>query len=505
MPYSLDVVTSSRSPRPSAPSPLALIATRIVAESLKPDPCLAELSDMARSDAGFAVRLIATVNSGAFGLRRQVSDVMQAISLLGTRGVRNIGLGLAISDMVPANAEARVLLANSLRRAVAARAIAERMGLEKPDELFSVGLFLEVGLLSRAREDLAGAVELARRPAAHRPVFERAVGLECHGQVGARIAREFQLPEAVQAAIREHHARVPPSEPISRLAWVAERVAAAFEAGDVTKNCALGLEALALVGIQGDAAAEVFERVPKEAAAAAVAFDRDIGPQSDLDSLARDAQRSLVELNVEYEAVIQRLEQIVAEKEQLALELQHANERLSTQAATDELTGLLNKRAFTEAMARDFARARRAGTPISLVMADLDWFKRLNDTRGHLAGDALLRALGPSLTASVRGGDVVGRFGGEEFVLLLPNTEIDHAMIVAERVRRAAEALVVPFDGEPIRCTLSVGVAVSDAGAGTPDQLLERADAALYAAKHAGKNCVRRASGERGGLASRVA
>ena len=141
-----------------APSkaPLSLIALQIVRESLAPEASLPDLAKLAESDPGFALRIIAVVNSAAFGPQRHVSDVRQAVSMVGIRGLRSIGMSLALSDMVPVGDAGRILLANSLRRAVASQLLAQQLGKKDVDEFFTTGLFLEVGLLSRARDDLEG-------------------------------------------------------------------------------------------------------------------------------------------------------------------------------------------------------------------------------------------------------------------------------------------------------------------------------------------------------------
>src|SRR6187402_2739431 len=203
---------ATRPVKPQSQAPLSLIALQIVRESLAPEASLPELAKLALSDPGFALRIIAVVNSPAFGMQRHVSDVKQAVSMVGIRGLRSIGMSLALSDMVPLGDAGRTLLGNSLRRAVAAQLLAAQLGQKEVDEYFTIGLFLEVGLLSRAREDLSGAAEVARLPALHRVMHERAAGLLDHPAAGAALAATFMLPAHVENAVLEHHAEHPPQE-----------------------------------------------------------------------------------------------------------------------------------------------------------------------------------------------------------------------------------------------------------------------------------------------------
>ena len=162
-------------------------------------------------------------------------------------------------------------------------------------------------------------------------------------------------------------------------------------------------------------------------------------------------------------------------------------ERLSDASRTDPLTGLLNRRGFEEMMEVELARARRNGRPLSLLIADLDHFKRLNDRGGHAAGDATLRRFAAVARSCSRRVDVLGRLGGEEFALLLPDTDAERAFVVAERLRRGfAEA--TSGGG---RTTVSVGIASMSANDPGRDALMQAADQALYAGKALGRDrCV---------------
>jgi diguanylate cyclase (GGDEF)-like protein len=157
----------------------------------------------------------------------------------------------------------------------------------------------------------------------------------------------------------------------------------------------------------------------------------------------------------------------------------------------DPLTQLANRRHFMELLERECLRALRQGTPLGLLMCDVDHFKQVNDQRGHAAGDAVLRGLADDLRACIRGHvDSIGRLGGEEFAVLLPATNLEDASAVAERIRKTVEAHVFEHDGARFSVTLSVGVAALSRARATPAALLADADAELYRAKSAGRNRV---------------
>lgn len=180
--------------------------------------------------------------------------------------------------------------------------------------------------------------------------------------------------------------------------------------------------------------------------------------------------------------------QIKAEKalEQREQELRKMNGHLSDLAKTDVLTGVCNRRGFTEAMKRELSRASRFKTSLSLLMLDVDHFKNYNDTYGHPAGDVVLAQLGELLKSLVRDVDTAARYGGEEFVLLLPETDSEGATALGERVRATVEATI--WKHFPV--TVSVGVTTTIEGRGDADQLLRMTDEALYRSKREGRNRV---------------
>jgi diguanylate cyclase (GGDEF)-like protein len=175
----------------------------------------------------------------------------------------------------------------------------------------------------------------------------------------------------------------------------------------------------------------------------------------------------------------------------LAANLREASAELERLASVDPLTGVLNRRAFFDRLGTEFRRGLRYGRPVAALMIDIDHFKLLNDTHGHAAGDAVLTAVADTLAPNVRESDVIGRYGGEEFAVFLPETTLADGAFVAEKLRLVVEALEVPapVGGSPLRVTISVGVASSEAY-GTTDEraVIVRADEALYEAKRAGRN-----------------
>ncbi|MFN9472603.1 diguanylate cyclase [Acidovorax sp.] len=205
--------------------------------------------------------------------------------------------------------------------------------------------------------------------------------------------------------------------------------------------------------------------------------------EQDLDVLTELGQSALREIRLRI-----ALQQAASINLQLVEQIQRVDElnmRLEDLATTDPLTGLRNRRAFDALMAQELAVVQRRGTPLSLLMLDVDHFKRVNDTIGHDGGDRVLQAIAGHMKACARTVDVVARVGGEEFAVILPSTGEAGALEVGERIRKMVEA--GPWPEMPV--TISVGAATLVEGENA-ERIYGRADAALYAAKQAGRNRV---------------
>lgn len=189
---------------------------------------------------------------------------------------------------------------------------------------------------------------------------------------------------------------------------------------------------------------------------------------------------------------------------EMAERLERQSRELEGIANRDELTGVMNRRGFEAVFRRELERAGRYGHPTALLLLDVDHFKQVNDTHGHPAGDVVLQAVAEEVVGAVRGVDRVGRWGGEEFAVLLPETDLPAAARVAERIRYLVERRVVDTPAGRIAVTVSIGLAVaSSEEASARGEVLARADTALYEAKDRGRNQVRVAGGAIGHARSR--
>lgn len=190
---------------------------------------------------------------------------------------------------------------------------------------------------------------------------------------------------------------------------------------------------------------------------------------------------------------MQRIAQMRTSLVVLARKLDAANQELKRLSSSDGLTGIANRRFFDETLEREWRRAKRNKTEIALLMCDVDFFKKFNDTYGHQAGDDCLRDVATALCESMeRGGDIVARYGGEEFAVVLPDTSLGGALFVAEKAKLMIHKIDLPHAASPLgRVTLSIGIACLTPGErDQPEALVEAADLALYRAKREGRDRV---------------
>ncbi|MFW3615421.1 GGDEF domain-containing protein [Billgrantia antri] len=194
-------------------------------------------------------------------------------------------------------------------------------------------------------------------------------------------------------------------------------------------------------------------------------------------------QRKQFALLVAEREVNRKLQKEIEERQLLEARLRHM-------ASTDPLTGLANRRHFFELAEREFSRAQRDGMPLTICMVDIDLFKTLNDHHGHAVGDLVLTTVASCCASMLRETDIIGRYGGEEFVIALPQADLETATFIAERLRRKVTSLRLPMFEEGQHLSVTVGISQIRLDEGKLEQALQRADNALYVGKARGRNCV---------------
>ena len=466
------------------------VAMEIIGLVQRPDIDIEVLSATIARDPALAARVLKTANSGLYGRPRSVSRLRDAVIVLGLRSVKTLALGFSlVGNMRKQGARGGVdhtrVWQRSLLTAAAARAVATRAGYACSDEAFLGGLLHLIGVIALDQalgEEYRELGESAGDDLAKLRATERSRYGFDHAEAGAALAEKWNLPEALITAIR----MFPKPDAADRdFREIVRCVATGEAAADLilTDDTGAALSRFRwdceqLFGIEAEGADELIAKFMADAAVLGTMLDVPASALSPEDVLA-NAQEALLQMSLE------------SERENA--QLQADRERLTIEASTDALTGLANRRHMEEYLAEQFRISSRYGTPLSLILFDIDRFKGVNDEYGHPAGDQVLREVAAVLQRTMRDADLCARYGGEEFVAILPATSIEGAEESAERVRVAVERQAMLAGGARLSVTISAGVGSYRTGEQpSHDWLLKEADMALYEAKRSGRNRVRR-------------
>jgi diguanylate cyclase (GGDEF)-like protein len=482
------------------PSPPA-IAVRIVDLVKRDDFSFKQLAAIIESDPALVARILRLANSGFYGVPRTINSIDKAIAILGVNSLKNIALSFVLSEAFRGKRGAGFDFDLFARRAVTAAVASQLISTEirfYSDETFITSLLQDIGVAAMFMADKDEYVNvLNERLVGGQPLsaVETQTFGYSHQEVGAELLKLWGLPESVYLPIRYHHEtrNVPPN--IKRLCSIiraSDRLSALYWGSSSVKNIQESREMLSRTfGLTEDRFETLIDCIAEKSRWLLAQFDIAPGAMRPASEILQEANQELGRLNLSYEMQLVTHKESERKAERLARELKSANERLSDLAFHDDLTGLHNSRYFNGLLEKETARSRRYHRPLSLILLDIDAFKNVNDTYGHRAGDHVLQAIANDIQRNTRQTDTVIRYAGDEFVLLLPETDQAGALAKAEACRANIEALRIHIKGNAIQVTISAGVASFRTDhACEPDSLLDAADRALYQSKQTGRNCV---------------
>ncbi len=485
------VLSSARLPT------LPAVALRVIELSAKPDVSLREIADTIQNDQALAAKVLKTVNSSYYGLSRRCSTISQAMVALGLTTVKTVALGFSLIQAMGKDTEDEFDYESYWKRcllaATGARAAAEAAGHPDAEEVFLAALLMDAGAIAmhRALGDEYQTVE-HEADGSHRALsnLEIETFKVSHAEISARLAEQWRLPSSLVEPIRHHD---DPSGVDAQYAMTTQCIALGALAAEALMRPAEG----AAILMYRAKANEWFGQDEKTADALFATIERNARAQASLFRVDMDGVPSASELLAAAQA---QLAEMALDAQMNADRLTAQNKSLQRQSEVDPLTGVGNKRSLQVASARHFEVARNEGKPLSILFLDLDFFKQVNDTLGHIAGDTVLKEAARRLKATLGNRGELFRFGGEEFAAIMPGVDLKKAEAVAEMLRVALNSTPIDLAGAQttkphVRITMSVGVASYDDASRdalrTAEQLINAADQAVYAAKKSGRDCVR--------------
>jgi diguanylate cyclase (GGDEF)-like protein len=481
------------------PSPPA-IAVRVLEAVRDDQESFRALAQVVSSDPALTAKMLKIANLSIYGLTGQVDTIEMALTVLGSRALKNIALSFVlISELQNAcqgNFDFTKFWKASIVSAIAAEEYSDVLG-EKREDTFVSALLQNIGYLVMFLTDSEKFYQMVAAqggPESENLTVERNIFGFDHQEFGVALLKSWGLPETIYMPILSHHF---PLEALAKyqetasLVFVSHQIALVYQGFNTgEKACQLQKwlhEKHQMSAVEVEKLIDSIAGKANEILATFAMGTETVKPYSEL---LQEANQELGKLNLSYEQVLIDLQGAKNQAQNLATRLLEANQTLNTLAFCDGLTGLYNHRYFQEKLEIELKRSMRQSYPLSLIFFDIDYFKKINDSHGHLTGDLLLKNLAGRVGKIIRSSDILARYGGEEFAIILPETDVGSLRVFAERVRRGIEQLNVEVKGQIVQITVSIGGTTKKADFPLEDKriLIRVADQALYESKNLGRN-----------------
>lgn len=484
---------------------LPAVASKLISITSKPETTMSDIADLISKDVALSTKILKLANSAFYSFPSQISTIHQAVSVIGINAVRNLVLSFSFLTVKPAKNDSfdyTKFWEKSLSAAVSAKLIMGNIIDEDPEEFFISGLIQNIGELIIARtfpdkyEEIQAELQKTDREISE--VEEEILGAN-HTYIGYKTLEHWNFPSVLTIPIQYHHEpeACPDDDPKLKQATMAVFLSGILAnilfSKNPTKYHDLFLEkSKELLGLEEKAIDKILEIVHSEITVIASYFGLKIKDAKSVEDVLLEANAALSTLNLNYDQMNQELIAAKVTLQKMTKELAEKNKNLEKLANIDGLTEVYNHRYFQNFLDAEINRAVRSEKPLSIILADIDNFKRFNDNYGHQVGDQILKAFCRTTQSNIRKYDLIARYGGEEFVFVLPGTTIDDAKKIAEKLRRSIAESTFTIDHEKYSVTVSFGVSSTNPATMeiSKNEFIEQADKALYESKKNGRNRV---------------
>ena len=465
------------------------IAMKILELVKGEDTSLKEIANVLSTDPSLSAQVLKLTNSPFYGVRTQVTSISLAVNLLGLNTVKNLALSFSLLKNHPKgnkeNFDYTFFGKQSVIGAVSSKLIARKIIPELSEDAFCLGLIQNIGILALIQcmpEQYSLVLkERDRTLCSYHEAENQILGFN-HMEIGEYLIRTWGLPEIFFTPVLYHHN----PEKLKTKNFKIELLTKVLNLSSLFINLNTSPDKkiyLAMLEFYVKEYGftdklkidEITKQIHEHTMEIFPLFDIKIEEEKVYLEMIDSAREELINLSTD---VMQNL-----------LEQKREIESLRQQTIRDGLTNLFNYQRFHESLEQEINRAKRYKLQLSVIFADIDFFKAVNDNYGHLAGDYSLKRIADCLKNSLREPDSAARYGGEEFAFILPETGTENAFVVAERLRKNIESMEIDYEGEIIPVTMSFGIASLDiVNDVSKNDLIKKADSALYQAKKTGRN-----------------
>lgn len=465
------------------------IALKLIEAVQADEPDIDEIGAIISTDPPLSARVLRVANSSFYSLPTRITTINHAIKLLGIYAVKNLALSFSLIDNFSSPELSSRISSDFWRQAligsISAKLIAEAIQSNFSEDAFFLGLLQDIGTLIISyclpkQYDLLRA-EMDKNELTPHEAENQILGYD-HMQVGEHLIATWGLPETFSIPIGYHHHPEKlktddiSHDTLTKLLHLSSLYIELFSESNSSLILSI-IEHTARDYGFGDKldVYNIGQTVHEQAKDIFSIFEIELKDDRDYAKLIQEAKAELINVSNDL------MNNILKQKQEI--------ESLRQQISRDSMTDLLNHQSFRQILNQEISRAERYKKHLSIVICDIDHFKSINDTYGHPMGDDVIKGIAVCLKAELREADHVARYGGEEFAIILPETRMKDAHIVAERLRNAISNLSFNHQDKHVCCTMSFGVAELQLHKSiSSDDLINTADSALYKAKRSGRN-----------------